>query len=55
LAGQEKGEERIGNTVERFDEPGDDLSPQPERTPFFWPLASLFVAHDHLDHIAPHA
>jgi hypothetical protein len=48
FAGQEKGEERIGNTVERFDEPGepgDDLSPQPERTPSFWPLASLFVAH----------
>ena len=25
LAGQKKGEERIGNTVERFDEPGGDF------------------------------
>jgi hypothetical protein len=25
LAGQEKGEERIGNTVEPFDKPGGDF------------------------------
>jgi hypothetical protein len=25
LAGQEKGEERIGNTVELFDKPGGDF------------------------------
>jgi hypothetical protein len=25
LAGQEKGEERIGNTVKPFDEPGGDF------------------------------
>ena len=30
LAGQEKGEERIGNTVEPFDEPGDDFRCNPK-------------------------
>jgi hypothetical protein len=35
LAGQEKGEERIGNTVEPFDEPGGDFRCNPEgRGPF---------------------
>jgi hypothetical protein len=35
LAGQEKGEERIGHTVERFDEPDDDFRCNPKgRGPF---------------------
>jgi hypothetical protein len=35
LAGQEKGEERIGNTVEPFDEPGGDFRCNPKgRGPF---------------------
>jgi hypothetical protein len=35
LAGQEKGEERIGNTAEPFDEPGDDFRCNPKgRGPF---------------------
>jgi hypothetical protein len=35
LAGQEKGEERIGNTVEPFDEPGGDFRRNPKgRGPF---------------------
>jgi hypothetical protein len=35
LAGQEKGEERIGNTVEPFDEPGGDFRCNPKgRRPF---------------------
>jgi hypothetical protein len=35
LAGQEKGEERIGNTVEPFDKPGDDFRCNPKgRGPF---------------------
>jgi hypothetical protein len=35
LAGQEKGEERIGNTVEPFDEPGGDFRCDPKgRGPF---------------------
>jgi len=35
LAGQEKGEERIGNTVEPFDEPGGDFHCNPKgRGPF---------------------
>jgi hypothetical protein len=29
-AGQEKGEERIGNTVEPFDEPGGDFRRNPK-------------------------
>jgi hypothetical protein len=34
-AGQEKGEERIGNTVEPFDEPGGDFRCNPKgRGPF---------------------
>jgi len=28
---------------------------QPESTPAFWPPALLLVAHDRIDHIAPHA
>jgi hypothetical protein len=55
LAGQEKGEERIGHTVEPFDKPGGDFSLQPEGTRAFRPLASLLVAHDRIDHIAPRA
>src|SRR6266571_7754734 len=31
------------------------FSPQPERTRAVQPLALLFVAHDRIDHIAPHA
>jgi hypothetical protein len=35
LARQEKGEERIGNTVEPFDEPGGDFRCNPKgRGPF---------------------
>jgi len=35
LAGQEKGEERIGHTVEPFDEPGGDFRCNPKgRGPF---------------------
>jgi len=35
LAGQEKGEVRIGNTVEPFDEPGGDFHCNPKgRGPF---------------------
>jgi hypothetical protein len=35
LAGQEKGEERIGNTVEPFDEPAGDFRCNPKgRGPF---------------------
>jgi hypothetical protein len=30
LDGQEKGEERIGNTVEPFDEPGSDFRCNPK-------------------------
>jgi hypothetical protein len=30
LAGQEKGEDRIGNTVEPFDEPHDDFRRNPK-------------------------
>jgi hypothetical protein len=30
LAGQEKGEERIGNTVEPFDKPGGDFRRNPQ-------------------------
>jgi hypothetical protein len=33
LAGQEKGEERIGNTVEPFDEPGGDFGCNPRGRP----------------------
>jgi hypothetical protein len=31
------------------------FSQQPEGTRALWPLALLFVAHDRIDHIAPHA
>jgi hypothetical protein len=35
LAGKENGEERIGNTVEPFDEPGGDFRCNPQgRGPF---------------------
>jgi hypothetical protein len=35
LDGQEKGEERIGNTVKPFDEPGGDFRRNPKgRGPF---------------------
>jgi hypothetical protein len=54
-SGQEKGEERIGNTVEPFDEPGDDFRRNPEGRVPFGPLALLLVAHDRIDHIAPRA
>jgi len=54
-SGQEKGEERIGNTVEPFDEPGRDFHRNSKGRGFFWPLASLLVAHDRIDHIASRA
>jgi hypothetical protein len=37
-AGQEKGEERIGNTVEPFDEPGGDFRRNPKGRWAFRPL-----------------
>jgi hypothetical protein len=44
-AGQEKGEERIGNTVEPFDEPGRDFRRNPKGHGLFdrWRRCSSLV------------
>jgi len=55
LAGQEKGEERIGHTVEPFDEPGGDFRRNLKGRGPFGRWRRWFVAHDRIDHIAPHA
>jgi len=55
LAGQEKGEERIGHTVEPFDKPGGDFRYNPEGRGPCGRWRRWFVAHDRIDHIAPHA
>jgi hypothetical protein len=50
LAGQEKGEERIGNTVEPFDKPGGDFRCNPKgRGPFdrWRRCSSLMIYRSH--------
>jgi hypothetical protein len=53
LAGQEKGEERIGNTVEPFDERGGDFRCNPKgRRPFGrWHRCSSLM----IGYVAPRA
>jgi hypothetical protein len=41
---QEKREKRIGNTVERFDEPSDDFHRNPGGTRRFLPIAVSLIA-----------